>query len=78
MFQGQKKNDLSAKEFRKKLKLYSKFNNLYFISPRNGYITVRKIIFTKDKPIILYSKSIGYIYLNLLIKNSKADFKYRA
>ena len=33
MFQGQKKNDLSAKEFGKKLKLYSQYNNLYFISP---------------------------------------------
>lgn len=32
-FPGHKKNDLSAKGFRKKMKLYSGFSNLYFVSP---------------------------------------------
>lgn len=33
MFKGNKENDLSAQLFRKKLKLFSKFINFYFVSP---------------------------------------------
>lgn len=33
VFPGEKKNDLSTKGFKKKKKLYSGFNNFYFVSP---------------------------------------------
>lgn len=33
VFPGHKRNDLSARGFRKKMKLYSRFSNLYFVSP---------------------------------------------
>lgn len=33
VFPGHKKNDLSARGFRKKMKLYSGFSNFYFVSP---------------------------------------------
>lgn len=52
MFQGQKKNDLSRKGFKKKLNIYSKFDNLYFVSPSQWlYNCAKKSFLTKDKPI---------------------------
>ena len=52
MFPANKKNDLSAKEFRKKLKLYSKYNNLYFVSPSKWlYSCAKESLLTKDKPV---------------------------
>ncbi len=52
MFPGDKKNDLSAKEFKKKLKLYSKYNNLYFVSPSKWlYNCAKKSLLTKNKPV---------------------------
>ena len=52
MFPGDKKNDLSAKEFKKKLKLYTKYNNLYFVSPSKWlYNCAKKSLLTKDKPV---------------------------
>ncbi len=45
-------NDLSAKEFKKKIKLYSNFKNLYFISPSQWlYNCAKESLLTKDKPI---------------------------
>ncbi len=52
MFPAEKKNDLSAKEFNKKLKLYSKYNNLYFVSPSHWlYNCAKESLLTKDKPV---------------------------
>lgn len=52
MFQRQKKNDLSQKGFMKKLNIYSKFDNLYFISPSHWlYDCAKRSFLTKDKPI---------------------------
>ena len=52
MFSTLKKNDLSAKEFKKKIRLYSKYNNLYFVSPSNWlYECAKQSLLTKDKPI---------------------------
>lgn len=52
MFPGDKENDLSTKGFKKKLKLYSKFNNLYFVSPSKWlYDCAKKALLTKDKPL---------------------------
>jgi glycosyltransferase involved in cell wall biosynthesis len=52
MFPTGKKNDLSAKEFRKKLKIYSKYNNLHFVSPSRWlYNCAQESLLTKNKPI---------------------------
>lgn len=52
MFPSEKKNDLSAKEFRKKINLYKKYNNLYFVSPSRWLFTCAKeSLLTKDKPV---------------------------
>lgn len=52
MFPPGKKNDLSAKEFRKKLKLYSKYNNLFFVSPSRWlYDCAKESLLTKNKPV---------------------------
>jgi len=52
MFTDSKKNDLSAKEFRKKQRLYSKFNNLHFLSPSRWLYDCAKVsLLTKDKPV---------------------------
>lgn len=52
MFPGQKKNDLSAKEFKRKLKLFSKYNNFYFVSPSKWlYDCAKQSALTKNKPI---------------------------
>lgn len=52
MFPADKKNDLSAKEFRKKMRLYSKYNNLFFVSPSKWlYDCAKESLLTKNKPI---------------------------
>jgi glycosyltransferase involved in cell wall biosynthesis len=62
MFPAAKKNDLSAKEFRKKMQLYSKHNNLYFVSPSKWlYNCAKESLLTKSKPVF---------YIPNLIDNS--------
>ena len=52
MFPAVKKNDLSAREFRKKLKIYSKYNNLHFVSPSRWlYNCAKESLLTKNKPV---------------------------
>lgn len=52
VFPKDKNYDLSAREFDKKLKLYSKYNNLYYISPSKWlYNCAKESALTKDKPI---------------------------
>jgi glycosyltransferase involved in cell wall biosynthesis len=52
MFSSIKKNDFSAKEFRKKEKLYSKYNNLHFLSPSKWlYDCAKASLLTKNKPV---------------------------
>ena len=52
MFLSERQNDLSAKEYNKKLKLFSTHNNLYFVSPSKWlYNCAKKSILTKSKPI---------------------------
>lgn len=52
MFPADKKNDLSAKEFRKKMRLYSKYNNLFFVSPSKWlYDCAKESLLTKNKPV---------------------------
>jgi glycosyltransferase involved in cell wall biosynthesis len=49
---GNRENDLSAREFRKKIKLYSKYSNIYFVSPSTWmYDCAKKSALTRDKPI---------------------------
>ena len=51
MFPGNKKNDWSAKQFNKKLKLYSKYDNLYFVSPSKWlYECTKQSFLTINKP----------------------------
>jgi glycosyltransferase involved in cell wall biosynthesis len=52
MFPNNKKNDLSSLEFDKKVKLYSKFKNLYFVSPSNWlFDCARQSELTNNKPV---------------------------
>ena len=52
IFPGNKKNDLSAKEFNKKLKLFLKYDNLCFVSPSRWlYDCAKKSLLIKDKPV---------------------------
>lgn len=52
MFQHKIKNDLSAKEFKKKKRLYSKYNNLNFVAPSKWlYECAQASLLTKDKPV---------------------------
>ena len=54
MIRSEKKNDLSAKEFRKKASIYKYYNNLYFISPSKWlYNCAKQSSLTKDKLITL-------------------------
>lgn len=52
MFSEKKKNDLSAREFRKKMELYAGFSNLYFVSPSRWlYNCAKESLLTKNKPV---------------------------
>jgi len=52
MFPEDRNNDLSAKEFSKKMKLYSKYKNLVFVSPSRWlYSCAKESLLTKDKPV---------------------------
>lgn len=52
MFPEENKNDMAAREFKKKLKLYSKYNNLFFVSPSRWlYDCAKGSLLTKNKPV---------------------------
>lgn len=52
MFPGNKTNGLPAAMFKKKLSLYSKFDNLYFVAPSKWlYQCAKQSLLTKDKPV---------------------------
>ncbi len=52
MFPDKSMIDWPAREFKKKLKLYSKYSNLYFVAPSKWLFNCAKESFlTKDKPI---------------------------
>ncbi|HEY8659456.1 MAG TPA: glycosyltransferase [Hanamia sp.] len=87
MLPRQRKNDLSAKGFYKKLKLYSKFDNLYFVSPSKWlYDCAKKALLTKNKPIYYipnvidnklfkpFDKSIAKKILNIDINETVIAF----
>ena len=62
MFPATKRNDLSAKEFRKKIQLYSKHNNLYFVSPSKWlYNCAKESLLTKNKPVFYIPNLIDNI-----------------
>ena len=49
---GKKEKDLSFREFNKKLKLYSKYDNIFFVSPSRWlYDCAKKSMLTRDKPV---------------------------
>src|SRR5690554_1737148 len=49
---GDKEKDLSYKQFEQKLKLYQKYDNIYFISPSKWlYNLAKEAALTKEKPI---------------------------
>ncbi len=59
MFPSNKRRDLSYKEFNKKINLYSKFDNLYFVSPSTWlYDCAKKSLLTKNKPVFYISNVI--------------------
>jgi glycosyltransferase involved in cell wall biosynthesis len=52
IFPKEKKIDLALKEFKKKLILYSKYNNLFFVSPSKWmYNQIKESTLTKEKPV---------------------------
>jgi glycosyltransferase involved in cell wall biosynthesis len=52
MFIKSQKNDFSQKGFDRKFKFYSKYNNLFFVSPSKWlYNCAKKAMLTKEKPI---------------------------
>ena len=52
IFNEKKEKDLSKKEFDKKLKLYSKYENLFFVSPSQWlYDCAQDSLLTKKKPV---------------------------
>ena len=52
VFLSEKINDLAAKEFGKKIKLYSKYSNLYFVSPSKWlYNCVKQSLLAKNKSV---------------------------
>jgi glycosyltransferase involved in cell wall biosynthesis len=52
MFITPEKNDFSKKAFERKLKFYSKYDNLYFVSPSKWlYNCAKNALLTKDKPV---------------------------
>ena len=52
VFNEKKKNDLSRKEFNKKLRLYSKYENLFFVAPSQWlYECAKNSLLTKNKPV---------------------------
>lgn len=62
MFPAVKRNDLSAKEFRKKMQLYSKYNNLYFVSPSKWlYNCAKESLLTKSKSVFYIPNLIDNI-----------------
>jgi glycosyltransferase involved in cell wall biosynthesis len=59
MFPVATNNDRSSKEFKRKLKLYSKFNNLYFVSPSKWlYNCAKRSLLTKSKPLYYIPNAI--------------------
>jgi glycosyltransferase involved in cell wall biosynthesis len=52
MFPREKKNDFSATGFKKKLKLFSGYNNFFFVAPSKWlYDCAKQSLLTKEKPI---------------------------
>jgi len=60
MFPGNKKNDLSARAFKKKLKLYAKYDNFYLVSPSQWlYDCAKKALLTRGKPAFYIPNAIN-------------------
>jgi glycosyltransferase involved in cell wall biosynthesis len=52
IFPESKRNDLAAKEFKKKMHLYAQFQNLHFVSPSKWlYNCAKESLLTKNKPV---------------------------
>lgn len=52
IFPGEKRKDLSEKEFRKKKELYAEYDNLFFVSPSMWLFNCAKeSLLTKNKPV---------------------------
>ncbi len=52
MFSGDHENDYSSKGFRKKMKFYSRYKNLFFVAPSRWiYNCAKEAFLTKDKPV---------------------------
>ena len=59
MIKGNRKKDISALEFNKKLKLYSKFDNVYFVSPSKWlYDCAKNSKLTRDSSIFYIPNTI--------------------
>ncbi|MCM4156124.1 glycosyltransferase [Gramella sp. AN32] len=51
-FRGEKQNDLSSREFKIKKRLFSRFDNIYFVAPSKWlYDCAKQSALTKEKPV---------------------------
>ncbi|RFZ94845.1 glycosyltransferase [Mucilaginibacter conchicola] len=59
MFPGEKNHDLSWKGFEKKMKLYSAFQNIYFMSPSKWLLDcIKQSALTRNKPMYLVRNAL--------------------
>ena len=66
--------DLPAIEFKKKLKLYSKYTNLYFVSPSRWlYNCAKESFLTKDKPLYYIPNIINSMLFRPIDKTVARD-----
>jgi len=71
LFSTTKKNDLSVREFKKKEKLYTRYNNLYFVSPSIWLFDCAKnSTLIKNKPIFYIPNIIDNKHFKPFDKNS--------
>lgn len=70
MLVPQKERDRSFSEFEKKLKLYNRFNNLYFVAPSKWlYNCARESELTRQKPVYYIPNIIDHSFFKPFDKN---------
>ena len=77
MFETSKKNYLAAKEFSKKLKLYTRFNNLHFVSPSKWlFDCAKQSLLTKSKPVYYIPNILDDTFYKPIEKNKAREKNY--
>lgn len=70
VFKAPKKNDLAAKEFKRKLKFYSAYHNLFFVTPSSWLCeTAKRSLLLKVKTVLHIPNVIDRTFFKPLDKN---------